>query len=72
MWTTIFIAILFLIAIGAFVAAIKSGRQAKLARKVGDERRYEDKAENSFWSGCASFGFGVLPSLFWCFPASRW
>ncbi len=63
MWTTIFIAVLFLIAIGAFVAAIKSGRQAKLARKVGDERRYEDKAENSFWSGCASFGFGVFAVL---------
>lgn len=60
MWTTIFIAVLFLIAIGAFAVGIKSGRQAKRLSRTGNQRDYEDKAETSFWSICVSIVVGVV------------
>lgn len=63
MGTTIFIVILFLIAIGAFALTVKSGRQAKAARKAGTQRQYEDKAEVSFWAGVASVVMGVFAVL---------
>ncbi|WP_100524313.1 SPFH domain-containing protein [Mycobacteroides abscessus] len=63
MWITIFIAILFLIATGAFAIGIKSGRQAKRLNKSGNQRDYEDKAETSFWSICVSIVVGVVAIL---------
>lgn len=63
MWITIFIAILFLIATGAFAIGIKSGRQAKRLNKSGNQREYENKAETSFWSVCVSIVVGVVAIL---------
>lgn len=63
MWITIFIAILFLIATGAFAIGIKSGRQAKRLNKSGNQRDYENKAETSFWSICVSIVVGVVAIL---------
>ncbi|SKT52080.1 hypothetical alanine and valine rich protein [Mycobacteroides abscessus subsp. massiliense] len=69
MLTTIFIAVLFLMAIGAFAVGIKSGRQAKRLSRAGNQRDYEDKAETSFWSICVSIVVGVVALLILAFSS---
>ncbi|ORB58202.1 hypothetical protein BST43_11350 [Mycobacteroides saopaulense] len=63
MGTTIFIAILFLTAIGAFAVAVKSGRQARLAERKGAQSVYKKKADTSFWAWCVSAVVGFVAVL---------